>query len=94
MDSAPPVHDADHGVVDYGCSYLLWLSVVVVAGIVINGAVVDLLLAQFPLERSVATEEPPLESGIRKTGPFLLLVAEFWVLDFFVDRWRRRRKSR
>jgi len=75
--------------VDYGCSYLLWMAVVVVALIVVNGAVVELILARWALSRPGWMEDPRIVAGLGKVGPFVLLVFQYWVFDFFADRWRK-----
>ncbi len=75
--------------VDYGCGYLVWLSIVVVALIVVNGAVVDSLLQRWYWDRPDWMEDTRMVAAIRTVAPFLLLVFEYWVFDFIADRWRR-----
>jgi hypothetical protein len=74
---------------DYGLSYLLWLSVVIILLITINGGIVDLVLSGWKMDRPFWLDEPRVLMAIGKIVPFLMLVGEYWVFDFFVDRLRR-----
>jgi hypothetical protein len=72
--------------VDYGYGHLIWLSIAIVFLIMVNGAILDLLVSSGSLGRSIWLEEPRVLAAIGKIGPFLLLVVEYWVYDYFVDR--------
>lgn len=73
---------------DYGLSYLLWLCVVIVFLITINGGIVDLFMSGWIMDRPVWLEDQRVLMAIGKIAPFLILICEYWVLDFFVDRYR------
>lgn len=76
---------------DYGLSYLLWLCVVIVFLITINGGIVDLFMSGWIMDRPVWLDDPRVLMAIGKIAPFLMLICEYWVLDFFVDRFRQWR---
>lgn len=73
-------------VVDYGYGHLIWLCIAIVFLIMVNGAILDLLVSNGSFGRSIWLEEPRVLAAIGKIGPFLLLVLEYWVFDYFVDR--------
>lgn len=73
-------------IVDYGYGHLVWLCIAIVFLIMVNGAILDLLVSTGALGRSFWLEEPRVLAAIGKIGPFLLLVAEYWIYDYFVDR--------
>ena len=72
--------------VDYGYGHLIWLCIAIVFLIMVNGAILDLLVSTGSFGRSIWLEEPRVLAAIGKIGPFLLLVVEYWVYDYFVDR--------
>ena len=74
---------------DYGCGYLVWMGVVIVGMILINSSIVDLTLERWELDQPLWLEDPRIQSAVRKIAPFLLLICEYWVWDFFMDRWRK-----
>lgn len=76
---------------DYGVSYLLGLCVVIVFLITINGGIIELMLAGWTMDRPVWMEDQRVLIAIGKIAPFLMLVGEYWVFDFFIDRYRRWR---
>jgi hypothetical protein len=67
------------------------MTVIVIALIVVNGAAVELILTRWALSRPAWMEDPRVVAGLGKVGPFVLLVFQYWVYDFFADRWRRPR---
>jgi hypothetical protein len=72
--------------VDYGYGHLIWLCIAIVFLIMVNGAILDLLVSTGAFGRSIWLEEPRVLAAIGKIGPFVLLVAEYWIYDYFVDR--------
>lgn len=61
--------------------------------ITINGGVVDLFLSEWVVDRPTWLEDKRVLMAIGQVAPFLLLVFEFWVLDFVMDRIRFTRPN-
>lgn len=56
--------------------------------ITINGGVVDLFLSGWVMDRPAWLEDKRVLMAIGQVAPFLLLVGEFWILDYVLDRIR------
>jgi hypothetical protein len=83
----------DPGTADYGLSYLLLTCVGIVMMITINGGIVELFLSGWVMDRPFWLDDKRVLMAIGKIAPFLLLVCEYWVLDFILDRWRQSKSS-